>query len=112
LLVHNQTISVYKDYNIKRHYNTHKEKYDLFVGKIREDKLNELKLDINKQQHILQYLSKANETAVKASYALSHLIASNSKHFIDGQIIKKCLIKTVKIMCPDKVKDFLNISLT
>jgi hypothetical protein len=34
---------------LKRHCNTHKEKYDLFVGKIREDKLNELKSCLNEQ---------------------------------------------------------------
>jgi hypothetical protein len=34
-----------------------------------------------------------NETAVKASYALSHLIACSSKPFTDGQFIKECLIK-------------------
>jgi hypothetical protein len=49
---------------------------------------------------------------VKASYALSHLIASNSKPFTDGKFIEECLIETAKILCPVKVKDFQNISLT
>jgi hypothetical protein len=76
-LICKQTISVCKDYNIKHHYNIHTEKYDLFVGKIREDKLNELKSGLNKQQNIFQSLSRVNEGAVKASYALSYLNASN-----------------------------------
>jgi hypothetical protein len=111
-LVCNQTISVCRDYNIKHHNNIHKEKYDLFVGKIREDKLNKLKSGLNKQQNIFQSLSKVNETAVKAIYALSHLITSNSKPFTNGQFIKECLIETAKIVCPNKLKDFQSISLT
>jgi hypothetical protein len=43
---------------------------------------------------------------VKASYALSHLTAHNSKPFIDGQFIKECLVKTAKIMHPDNIKGF------
>jgi hypothetical protein len=83
----------------------------LFVGKIREDKLNELKLGLNKRQHIFQFLIKENETAVKESYVLSHLMTSNSKPFTDGLFIKECLVDTAQIMCPDKI-DFQNISLT
>jgi hypothetical protein len=45
---------------------------------------------------------------VKGSYALSQLIASNSKPFTDGQFIKERLIQTAKIMCPDKVNYFEN----
>jgi hypothetical protein len=49
---------------------------------------------------------------VKAGYALSHVTASSSKPFTDGQLIKKYLIRTAKIMCPDKVIDCQIISLT
>jgi hypothetical protein len=58
-LICNQTISVFKGYNIKCQCNIPKEKYHLFVEKIET---------IN---------CKVNETAVKVSCALSHLIASN-----------------------------------
>jgi hypothetical protein len=61
------------------------------------------------QQNIFQSLIKVNMTEVKANYALSHLIASNSKLFTEGQFIKECLVKTAKIMHPDKIKDFQNI---
>ncbi|KAL0830180.1 hypothetical protein ABMA28_003637 [Loxostege sticticalis] len=40
-LVSNSTISVPKLYNIKRHYDQHKAKYDQFKGLIRDEKLNE-----------------------------------------------------------------------
>jgi hypothetical protein len=47
-LICNKQISVCKDYNIKCHYNIHKEKQNLFVGKIREDKLDKFKSGHNK----------------------------------------------------------------
>jgi hypothetical protein len=85
----------------------------LFVDKIREDKLSELKSGLNKQQNIFQSLIRINETAVKSSYVLSHLIASNSKPLTDCQFIKECLIETAKIMCHGKVIYFRStISLT
>jgi hypothetical protein len=46
-----------------RQYNINKKEYDFFVGKIREDKLNELKLGLNKQQNMLNLLvNKVNES--------------------------------------------------
>jgi hypothetical protein len=70
----------------------------LFEGKIREDKLNELKSGLNKQENIFQSRNKLNETAVKPSYVLPHLIAFNSKPFTDGKFIKECLIRSTKIV--------------
>jgi hypothetical protein len=92
-------ISVCKDYNIKHHYNIHVEIYDMFVVNIREQ-IEWFEVRSYKQQNIFQLLSKVNRTAVKASYALSNLIASNSKPFSDRQFIKECLIKPAKIMSP------------
>jgi hypothetical protein len=48
---------------ILRQYNINKKEYDFFVGKIREDKLNELKSGFNKQQNMLNLLvNKVNES--------------------------------------------------
>ncbi|XP_065651132.1 general transcription factor II-I repeat domain-containing protein 2-like [Hydra vulgaris] len=78
----------------------------------RVDKLNELKAKLKKQQNIFHFVNKSNELVVKASYNLAHLIAFHSRPFTDGEFIKNCLIKTAKILCPEKIKDFNNISLS
>ncbi|XP_065662992.1 general transcription factor II-I repeat domain-containing protein 2-like [Hydra vulgaris] len=78
----------------------------------RIDKLNELKAKLKKQQNIFHFVNKSNELVIKASYNLAHLIAFHSRPFIDGEFIKNCLIKTAKILCPEKIKDFNNISLS
>jgi hypothetical protein len=57
-------------------------------------------------------VSKVNQTAVKENYVMSHLIASNQKPFRGGKFIKECLMRSIKIVCPDKVNSFQNTSLT
>ena len=46
-----ETVAVRKEYNIKRHYETkHKEQYDVFSGKMRKEKITQLKSALSKQQ--------------------------------------------------------------
>ncbi|XP_015437082.1 PREDICTED: uncharacterized protein LOC107192369, partial [Dufourea novaeangliae] len=79
---------VAKEYNLKRHYDTnHKTNYDQYVAKLREDKLSELKSILQKQQSVFTKCVEDNTAAVKVSYILSHLIASRSKSFTEGEFI-------------------------
>ncbi|XP_065650666.1 general transcription factor II-I repeat domain-containing protein 2-like [Hydra vulgaris] len=111
-LICQQKVSVPKEFNVKRHYKTHQEKFEIYQKDKRIDKLNELKAKLKKQQNIFHFVNKPNELVVKASYNLAHLIAFHSRPFTDGEFIKNCLIKTAKILCPKKIKDFNNISLS
>ncbi|XP_065676774.1 general transcription factor II-I repeat domain-containing protein 2-like [Hydra vulgaris] len=78
----------------------------------RIDKLNELKAKLKNQQNIFHFVNKSNELVIKPSYNLAHLITFHSRPFNDGEFIKNCLIKIAKILCPEKIKDFNNISLS
>ncbi|XP_071053571.1 protein FAM200C-like [Onthophagus taurus] len=49
--------------------------------------------------------------AVKVSYVLSHLIASKSKPFTEGEFISECLIKAAEELCPQQIKKFKSVSL-
>ncbi|XP_065654957.1 general transcription factor II-I repeat domain-containing protein 2-like [Hydra vulgaris] len=107
-----QKVSVPKEFNIKRHYKTHQEKFEIYQKDIWIDKLNELKAELKNQQNIFHFVNKSNELVVKASYNLAHLIAFHSRPFTDGEFIKNCLIKTASVLCPEKINDFNNISLS
>ncbi|UYV67903.1 hypothetical protein LAZ67_5002458 [Cordylochernes scorpioides] len=48
-LICNNAICVPKLYNIKRHYEQHKSKYDTYEGLMRQEKLKEFKLGMKKQ---------------------------------------------------------------
>ncbi|PNF15430.1 hypothetical protein B7P43_G18458 [Cryptotermes secundus] len=78
-LICGQNISVPKEYNVRRHYETHREKYDQYKEKPREDKLRDFKAALLKQQSLFRNVKRDNEAVVKASYVTAELIAKNSK---------------------------------
>ncbi|XP_065650695.1 general transcription factor II-I repeat domain-containing protein 2-like [Hydra vulgaris] len=110
-LICQQKVSVPKEFNIKRHYKTHQEKFEVYQKDKRTDKLKELKVKLKRQQNIFHSVNQSNELVVKANYNLAHLIAFHSEPFTEGEFIKNCLFETAKILCPEKIKDFNNISL-
>ncbi|XP_015440415.1 PREDICTED: general transcription factor II-I repeat domain-containing protein 2-like [Dufourea novaeangliae] len=102
-----------KEYNLKRHYDTnHKTNYDQYVAKLPDDKLSELKSILQKQQSVFTKCVEDNTAAVKVSYILSHLIASRSKPFTEGEFISECLIKAAEVLCPAQIKKFKSVSLS
>jgi hypothetical protein len=81
-------VSVPKEYNLRRHYETlHKDTFGVLEGKPREDKLKNLKSDLQRQQIIVTVATKSNEAAVHASFVISQ-IAKKSKLFRDGEYVK------------------------
>lgn len=54
-----KTISVFKEYNIKRHYVTkHKEKFDVLEGHLQENKIEVLNKSLDNQQNIFKKNAK------------------------------------------------------
>ena len=53
-----------------------------------------------------------NNDIVQASYIVAEKIAKYSKTYSDGEFIKECLLAVSEIVCPEKKKDFENISLS
>jgi len=108
-----QHIAVCKEYNVRRHYNSlHREQYDALSGKVREEKLEQLKSSFAQQRNLFNNSNKSSEDLVKASFVISNMIAKSSRPFTEGQFIKECLIKACEIVCPEKKKAFEGISLS
>lgn len=108
-----QQVSVLKEYNIRRHYETHhSEKYDGLQGQLRRDKINELLAGLRKQQSTFIQSREVSEAAVKASYLIASEIALASKPYSDGDFVKRCMMKAAELVCPEKRQAFANISLT
>jgi hypothetical protein len=98
-LICKETVSLYKEYYIKRHYDTkHASSYDKFEGQFRKDKVSELKTKLSGQQLIFKNMSAQSESLAKASYAVAKIIANKSKPFLDGEFLKKCLENVADIM--------------
>uniref|UniRef100_A0A8C8WP60 SPIN-DOC-like zinc-finger domain-containing protein n=1 Tax=Panthera leo TaxID=9689 RepID=A0A8C8WP60_PANLE len=112
-LICNQTLSVSKEYNLRRHYETnHSKHFDRYTEEMRDEKLNELKKGLNFLQHLSSNTNKLSDAAVKCSYVISEKIARASKPFTDGEFIKDCLLSAAEILCPEQKPAFANISLT
>jgi hypothetical protein len=112
-LICNKGVSVPKEYNLCHHYETlHKDKFGVFEGKLREDKLKNLKSDLQQQQNIFTIATKSNEAAVHASFVISQIIAKKSKPFRDGEYVKECIMKAAEILCLQKQQLFKTISLS
>lgn len=108
-----QQVSVLKEYNIRRHYETlHGEKYNSLQGQLRREKINELLVGLRKQQSTSTQSREVSEAAVKASYLIASEIALASKPYYDGEFVKTCMMKAAELVCPEKRQAFANISLT
>ena len=98
---------------MRRHYETmHKDKYDGYKGEVRKEKLKRMKSLLCKQRSMLANINLCNKNAVRASFALSEMIAKSSQPFTEGLFIKECLLKASDILCPNQKKLFEGISLS
>ena len=67
-LVCQQQVSVLKEYNVRRHYETqHSGKFKSIQGKSRTDKVKELLSGLKKQQSVFTHTKEVSDAAVKAS---------------------------------------------
>ncbi|XP_075230278.1 uncharacterized protein LOC142329491 [Lycorma delicatula] len=64
---------------------------------------------LQKQQSMFAKLIKDNTAAIKSSYLISHLIATKSKPFTEGEFISESMFQAVEVLCQEKLK---NVSLT
>lgn len=108
-MICNEAVAVMKEYNVHRHYETKHQSYTLYTGAERTQKMA---ASLQVQQQSFFNATKLQKKATAASYEVAKLIAQHGKPFIDGEFIKQCLMKVTKAMCPEKVQDFDNVSLS
>ncbi|KAK3545777.1 hypothetical protein QTP70_012656 [Hemibagrus guttatus] len=105
-------VAVMKEYNVRRHYETKHQSYASYTGAERAQKFKQMAASLQAQQQVFFRANKIQENATAASYEVAQLIAQHGKLFSDGDFIKQCLIKVTEVMCPEKVQDFNNVSLS
>lgn len=112
-LVCSQSVSVKKEFNVRRHYQTqHAAKFDQMHGQLRQDKIECLQKALLAQQTFFTKVNKDVECVVKASFLISEIIAKKLKPFSDGAFVKECIDAAVDCICPEKKQCFANISLS
>jgi hypothetical protein len=76
-----------------------------------ENNYGTFKSALNKQQSMFANVQKDNEAAAKTSCVSAQLFAKTFKCFSESEFVRQCLVYTAKIVYPDKVQAFKNISL-
>lgn len=80
-LVCSQQVSVMKEYNLRRHYETlHADKYNNLQGQLRREKVNELLAGLKKQQSVFSRSREINDTTLllmKLCWLQNHLVRVN-----------------------------------
>jgi hypothetical protein len=111
-LIFLDTVSVFKEYNLKRHYNTkHAEIYENLQGQTRKKTVSDSRKKLTSQQTLMTKSTNYSEITVKASYALSENIAKRLKPYSDGEFVKECLEVVGDFICPEKRTLISSISL-
>ena len=110
-LICTKAVAVVKEYNVKRHYQTHESEYDKYTGSERRELLKKLEKNLAAQQQTFTRARDVLENSSKASYEVSMLIAKQCKPFTEGEFVKECLMKAVDNICPEKKQEFANMCL-
>ena len=108
-LICQESVAVFKEFNIKRHYQTKHANHDKLTGNERGEKLKQLEVVLTAQQCFYTRAHESNENAAKASYEVATLIAKLCKHFNEGEFIKDCVMKMVEKICPENKQEFANV---
>ncbi|XP_055490979.1 general transcription factor II-I repeat domain-containing protein 2A-like [Leucoraja erinacea] len=109
-LICHASVSVNKEFNIRRHYVTKHPKFSEIIGQARKHEVHNLKWSLANQ--MLKKQGVESERNTLASYAVSKLIAENMKPVTDGDFVKECLMAVVEILCPEKKVSFSNVNLS
>ena len=109
-LICKQAIAVIKEYKIQRHYNSNHQDYKAYIGQIRKDKVESLKRELSVQQTIFTISNSESEKAVRASFAISKLIAKKYciSHLLMVNLSKNVFLLPCKL-CAQRNRSYLKI---
>ena len=83
-----------------------------YTGAEREEKVKQMTASLLTQQQFFFHANKAQENATIASYEVAQLVGQHEKPFTEGAFIKLYLAEVVGVMCPEKMQNFNNVSMS
>ena len=103
-LICRETIAVFKEHNVKRHYEIKHNENDCFSEDVESFKIKGLEQNLKAQQSMFTSSFQQSSTIVKASYSVALLIEKKLKPFLNGEIVKECLEAVIQDVLPVKSK--------
>ncbi|XP_067947134.1 general transcription factor II-I repeat domain-containing protein 2-like [Watersipora subatra] len=112
-LICQETVAVFKEYNISRHFTTKHANYASKLStKEREATAQRLVANLQAQQNFFHRQTAIQESRTKASFMLSFKLAKASKPLSEGEFVKECMVETASVLCPESKDKFEKISLS
>ena len=109
-----QTLAVFKEFNVRRHWETEhgKSNFASMSAAEKKDAVVKLSGNLQKTTSLFRKQTETAENATRASFVISHHIACAMKPFSDGDFVKKCILTAAECICPEKRSAFDNICLS
>ena len=110
-LICNDAVAVFKEYNLKRHFETKHADFGkgLSIQELQK-KAAELLKSLKRQQNVFVKTSSVQRNATKASLVIAHKIARKTSHFLKQNLSKNAWLKLL-VLClqnlDQKLKPFL-----
>lgn len=112
-LICKESIVIFKEYNINRHFSTRHANYTSNLSSDeRASTATKLAASLQAQQNIFTRQSTIQESCTKASYVLAYKLAKASEPFSKGEFQKECMIETAAFLFLDITSKFKNLSLS
>ena len=112
-LICQETVAVFKEYNISRHFATKHANYASKQStKEREVTAQRLMAYLQSQQIFFRRQTASQDSITKASFVLGFKLAKASKPFSEGEFFKECMVETAGLLCPENKDKFEKISLS
>ena len=107
-----ETVAVFKEYNISRHFATKHANYASKQStKEREATAQRLMAYLQSQRNFFRRQT-ASQSITKASFVLGFKLAKASKPLSKGEFLKECMVETAGLLCPENKDKFEKISLS
>jgi hypothetical protein len=101
-LLCNETVSVNKEYSLKRHFTSRHADDQKIDGQLRKDEIQKLKKNLVTQQQMFN--KQHHYSIVKASFCGKRKKSLSIPSFCEGDFIKECLVDVASMKCPLKKK--------
>ena len=108
-----ESLSVMKEFNCKRHYETkHAAVYNELNGDLRRKKIEQLKKTLSVEQSFFTRKSQETKCLTRASCKVAQIIAKSSRPFTDGDFVRECLQSICTEICPENASVFSKVPLS
>lgn len=108
-----QTVAVFKEYNLKGHFQTKHASFGHNLSKQElQKKANDLVKCSKQQQTMFPKTSTLQRNATKVSFILANKIAKQNKSFAEAEFIKDCMVDAVSVVCPKVIPKVEAITLS